>query len=74
MYLMQATMAAILFLHRYMVVFEGTPSNINKYIIKHLSTKNGAFIRFVTKILLSHLTTRSALVLKKGVLYGWRSI
>ena len=35
---------------------EGTPSNINKYIIKNLCTKNGAFIRSVTIILLSHLT------------------
>ena len=37
-------------------VFEGTPSNINKYIMNNLYTKNGAFIRLVTKILQSHLT------------------
>ena len=41
------------------VVFEGTPSNINKYIMKNLYTKNCAFIHLVPKILLSHLTRSS---------------
>ena len=34
----------------------GTPSNIDKYAIKNLYTKNGAFICSVTKILLSYPT------------------
>ena len=38
------------------IAFEGTPSNTNKHITKNLYTKNGAFIRLVIKILLSHLT------------------
>ena len=46
-------------------VFEGTPSNINKYIMNNLYTKNGAFIRLVTKILQSHLTNSSKRILNK---------
>ena len=38
------------------VVLDGTPSNINEYIIKNLCTKIGAFVCLVTIISLSHLT------------------
>jgi len=38
------------------VGFEGTPSNIIKYIMKNLCTKIGTFVCSVTIISLSHLT------------------
>ena len=40
----------------YIIRFGGHPSNIDKYTIENLCTKNGAFIHPVTIILLSYLT------------------
>ena len=57
-HIFHATMSAILFSHL-CLIFVGTPSNIDEYTLKRLCAKNGAFVRLVTIILLSHLTTSS---------------
>ena len=49
-------MSAILFSHLYLI-FVGTPSKTDEHTLKRLCAKNGAFVRLVTIILLSHLTS-----------------
>jgi len=57
-HIFHATISAILFSHLCLIKFVGTPSNIDEYTLKKLCAENGAFVRLVTIILLSHLTNQ----------------